>query len=177
MQDPKISMVVAMDEARGIGRENRIPWHLKEDLVRLKNLTLGHVVILGRTTYDSMVGYYNKSGRPMPGKLYIVVTHDTSYKPARENAIAAHSIEEALQKAKEAEEKELFIIGGQRIFEQTLPLADRLYLTVVKGDYSADAFFPDYSDFKKVVEEEHHTTDQFDYTFKTVERSLFQSDS
>lgn len=167
----KISIIVAMDEKRGIGKENRIPWRLRDDLIRLKTLTLDHVVILGRTTYDSMVGYYNKSGRPMPGKLYVVVTRDTSYKPERDNAAVAHSIEEALQKAKEIEDDEVFVIGGQKIFEQTLPFVDTLYLTVVAGDYSADTFFPDYSSFTKVREEQNGSGEGYNYTFKILERA------
>lgn len=163
-------MVVAMDQKHGIGRDNKIPWHLKEDLIRLKNLTLGHVVILGRTTYDSMVGYYNKSGKEMPGKLYVVVTRDASYKPERKNAVAVLSIQDALQKAKEIEQEEVFIIGGQKIFEQTLPLTDRLYLTIIEKDSQADTFFPEYKDFVKVIEEEHKTGEEFNYTFKTLER-------
>ncbi|MGE5041430.1 MAG: dihydrofolate reductase [Candidatus Levyibacteriota bacterium] len=170
MTGPKISMVVAMDETRGIGKDNRIPWHLKEDLIRLKRLTLGHPVILGRTTYESMAGYYDKSGKEMPGKLYIAVSRDTSYTPKRSNAVAAHSIEEALEKAKKVEDREIFIIGGQKIFEQTLELADRLYLTIVKGNYGADAFFPEYKEFAKVIEEEHHTGEGFDYSFVTLEK-------
>ena len=72
----KISIIAAMDEKRGIGKDNKIPWHLKDDLVKLKRLTKDHIVILGRKSYESMVFYYNRTGRPMPGKLYIIVTRD-----------------------------------------------------------------------------------------------------
>lgn len=171
MNKPIISIVVAMDEKRGIGKDNKIPWHLKDDLIHLKSLTLGHVVILGRTTYDSMAGYYDKSGKEMPGKLYVIVTRDESYKPTRENAVVAHSIEEALQKAREVEGQEIFIIGGQKTFEQTLHATDRLYLTIIKGDYGADTFFPEYNEFTKEVSREDKSNEQFEYSFVTLEKT------
>lgn len=168
----KLSIIAAMDEKRGIGKNNRIPWHIKEDLVHLKNLTRGHVVILGRKTYDSMVGYYNKTGRPMPGKLYIVVTRDKEYKPVRENAIAVHSMEEALSFARRppAKLEEVFVIGGAQIFQQAIAIADKLYLSIVDGDFDADAFFPDYSQFKKVVSEEKRESEEYRYRFLELER-------
>lgn len=200
----KISIIVAMDEKRGIGKENRIPWHIKEDLIKLKDLTRDHVVILGRKTYDSMVWYYNKSGKPMPGKLYIVVTHDKNYKPIRQNSTVVHSVEEALEIAKEkhfrgaysvtseertkelacstgveaewtpprwssGEENEIFVIGGGQIYQQALPFADKLYLTIVDGDYNCDTFFPDYSAFKRVTHEEFRESEGYKYKFLEVE--------
>ncbi len=164
-QDTKISMIVAMDEKRGIGKDNKIPWHIKEDLVRLKNLTFGHTVILGRTSYDSMVWYYNKSGRQMPGKLYIVLTRNTSYKPEKEGSVAVSSVDEALGLVRKKENEEAFVIGGQKIFEQFLPHTDKLYLTIVEGSYDADAFFPDYSEFKKVVSEKEGEENGLHYKF------------
>lgn len=163
-------MIVAMDEARGIGKENKIPWHIKEDLVHLKELTQGHVVILGRNTYESMVWYYNKSGRPMPGKLYLILTRDLSYKPEREEAIAVDSVEKALEVAREGENEEAFVIGGQKIFEQLLPFTDKLYLTIVKGTYDADTFFPDYSEFKTIISERKSSDEMFKYIFLEIER-------
>jgi len=165
----KVSIIAAMDEKRGIGKDNKIPWHIREDLIKLKRLTKDHVVILGRKTYDSMVFYYNRSGKPMPGKLYIVVTHDTGYKPARDNAITVRSVEEGIEKAKQ-DQNEIFIIGGQSIFEQTIGIADKLYLTIVEGDYSCDTFFPDYSAFKKVVFEEAKEGEGHKYKFLELER-------
>ncbi|MEK7534395.1 MAG: dihydrofolate reductase [Patescibacteria group bacterium] len=205
MNDLKISIIVAMDEKRGIGKDNKIPWHIKEDLVKLKNLTKDRVVILGRITYDSMVWYYNKSGNPMPGKLYIVVTHDKNYKPVRDNSVAVNSLEDALEIAKEKQghsfviasevplsgakrsnlksmglprryaprndnNKEIFIIGGGQIFQQALPLADKLYLTIVEGDFGCDTFFPSFSEFKKVISEESKESDGHKYKFLELEK-------
>ena len=185
-----------MDQKKGIGKEGKIPWHLKEDLIKLKRLTKDHLVILGRKTYDSMVWYYNRSGKQMPGKLYIVITRDKDYKPTRDNAEVANSLEGALKIAKEkhlrgarsghlgggeaststpprwslGREKEVFIIGGGQIFQQALPLADKLCLTIVEGDYNCDTFFPDYSEFKKVISEESKESEGYKYKFLVLER-------
>lgn len=168
----KISIICAMDDKRGIGRNNKIPWHIKEDLVKLRNLTKDHVVILGRKTYDSMLYYYNKSGNPMPGRLYLVITHDKSYKPARENATVAHSLKEAISFVRShlAKLEEIFIIGGGQIFQQALSLADKLYLTIVEGDYNCDTFFPDYSEFRKVISGESRESERYKYKFLELEK-------
>lgn len=193
MSNTKVSIICAMDEKRGIGKDNKIPWHIKEDLIKLKRLTKDHVVILGRKTYDSMVWYYNKSGNPMPGKLYIIVTRDKDYKPARENAIAVHSLEEAIEESSkyyvlsskydtkdnkihdtkymiQNTEYGVFIIGGGQMFQQALPLADKLYLTKVEGDYNCDTFFPEYSEFKKVISEESKESEGYKYKFLELEK-------
>jgi dihydrofolate reductase len=181
----RVSIIAAMDRKRGIGKENRIPWHIKEDLVHLKSLTSGNVVILGRKSYDSMIFYYNRTGNPMPGKLYIVVTHDKNYKPARENAMIVHSLGEALSFARSdlAKLDEVFVIGGAQIFQQAISIADKLYLTIVearldsppesparRGEFDADTFFPDYSEFKKVVHEEKRESDGYKYKFLELEK-------
>ena len=170
IHNTKVSIVAAMDQKRGIGKENKIPWRIKEDLVHLKTLTTGHAVILGRKSYDSMVSYYDRTGRPMPGKLYLVVTREKEYKPARENAKAVSSIDEAIAKARETGGSEIFAIGGQQIFEQTINLADKLYLTIVDGGFDADAFFPDYSAFKKEILREEHDNGEYKFTFLELER-------
>lgn len=165
-----ISIVAAMDEKRGIGKDNKIPWHIKEDLIHLRDLTKNHVVIMGRKTYDSMAWYYDKSGREMPGKLYIIVTHDPSFKSNRSNVFSATSLEEALSKVKN--EEEIFINGGGQIFKEAIEkgLVDRLYLTIVDGDYKCDAFFPDHSNFTKVVSEEDQDNGEYKFKYLIVER-------
>lgn len=189
----KLSIIAAMDEKRGIGKDNKIPWHIKDDLIKLRNLTKDHIVILGRKTYESMVWYYNKSGNPMPGKLYIVVSRDKGYKPDRENATVAHSLKEVIEESikyhvlsskygpKDKKihdtkymiqntEYEVFIIGGGQIFQQAIPLADKLYLTIVQGDYNCDTFFPEYSAFKKVVSEECRESEGYKYRFLVLKQ-------
>lgn len=169
LMKPKISIIAAMDSKNGIGKNGMIPWHIREDLIRLKNLTKDSVVILGRKTYDSMVYYYNRTGRSMPGKLYFIVTRDRRYIPARNNATTVKSIDEVVEKTKE-EQGEIFVIGGQSIFEQTIGIADKLYLTIVKGDYKCDTFFPDYSEFKKVVYSEKRKEGNLKYEFIDLEK-------
>src|SRR3989338_45623 len=124
MKKTRISAIVSMDEKRGIGKGNRMMWHITKDLMRLKNLTKDHIVLLGRKTYDSMLYYYNKSGRPMPGKLYIIITRNKDYKPGRDNAVVMDSPEKAFAEY-EGKIDEIFIIGGAQIFQQTFPLLDR----------------------------------------------------
>ena len=170
-----ISIIAAMDEKRGIGKDNKIPWHLKDDLIKLKRLTKDHVVILGRKTYDSMVWYYNKSGRQMPGKIYIVVTRRSLLREGdslRTNVTVAHSLEEALSFARRGLTKleEIFIIGGGQMFQQAIKIVDRLYLTIVEGDYNCDTFFPDYSEFKKVIREESKELEGYKYKFLELEK-------
>ncbi len=159
-----------MSENRVIGKDNKIPWHIKDDLIHLRNLTKNQIVIVGRKTYDSMVTYYDKSGNPMPGRLYIVVTRDKNYKPTRTNTAISDSIDEAIKLAKGEAEKEVFIIGGQLIFEQTIDKVDKLYITLVEGNFEGDAFFPDYSDFKTLVSEQKGESEGYKYTFLELER-------
>lgn len=165
MNKTKISIIAAMDEHRVIGKDNKVPWHLREDLIHLKNLIKGHTIILGRKTFDSLSWYYGKSGRSMPGKLYIIVTHNKNYKPSGENTLVAHSVDEALLKARQEDDNEIFIIGGQRIFEQTITRVDKLYLTIIEGNFAGDAFFPDYSAFTKVLNVQEGTSEGHNYKF------------
>lgn len=168
------SIVVAKAHNNVIGTKNRIPWRVRSDLVHLKNLTKDQVVILGRGSYDSMVWYYDKSGRLMPGKLYIVVTRDQKYTPARDNAIVAHSIDEAIKLAREHMHEEAFIIGGAQIYEQLLPFTHRLYITEIDADLPGDAYFPalDATEWQEVARESHQADEknEFDYSFVTLER-------
>ncbi len=136
-----ISIVAAIDRNRAIGKADRIPWRLQRDLRMLKQLTEGQVVILGRKTYDSMAWYYDQSGRPMPGKMYLIVTRNADYSPTRDNARTALSPEDALKQASELG-GDTFVIGGEHIFEAFLPYTDRIYLTEVDTEVDGDAYFP-----------------------------------
>ncbi|EKD67237.1 MAG: Dihydrofolate reductase, partial [uncultured bacterium] len=113
-----ISIVAVMDEKKGIGKEGRIPWHIKEDLIRFKNLTLGKTVIMGRKTFESVLAYYAKSKNPIPQRKHIVVTHDENYHPTLPDTYVTHSIEEALELAKKIEQNEVVISGGGQLFTQ-----------------------------------------------------------
>ncbi|HET8669584.1 MAG TPA: dihydrofolate reductase [Candidatus Saccharimonadales bacterium] len=165
-----ISIVVATDKNGVIGRENRIPWRIRDDLVMLKRLTVGHTVILGRVTYDSMVWYYNRSGRPMPGKMYIVVTRNPDYKAARENAKVVYSIDEAVSAAKAVGDPDIFVVGGGGIFEGMLPFTDRIYFTEVQTEAQGDSYFPklDMSEWREISREHHKKDDRNEYDFDWI---------
>lgn len=171
MYKPHVSIVVAMAHNNVIGKENKVPWHITPDLVRFKEKCLNHTVIMGRKTFESLVGYYDKSGRPLPGRIYIVVTSDPSYETTRENCLVAHSFEEAIAKAKEIEPEEVIIGGGGQIFKAGMNSADRLYLTLVDVEVEGgDAFFPDYSAFDKVRERLDGEYKGTKYSFLTLEK-------
>jgi len=168
MKKPTISMIVAMDENRGIGYQGKIPWHIKEDLLRFKHLTLGKTVIMGRKTFESVLGYYQKSGRPIPERNHIIITRDRNYQSPLENSFVVDSIEKAIRLAKRIEEKEVFISGGAQTFAQGIKYADKLYLTIVDGEFKTDTVFTEYKHiFKKKIFEEKKEAE--DYRFRFVE--------
>lgn len=167
-----ISIIVAIDKNRVIGRENKIPWRLRSDLVRLKQLTKGHTVILGRKTYESMAWYYDRSGRDMPGATYIVVTRNGGYKPVRDNdnVKVVHSVPEAISLAKSLDDDDILVIGGGGIFEEALPMTDRIYLTRVDTEAEGDAFFPviDMQEWREMSIEHHPKSDKDDHDYDLV---------
>lgn len=160
----KVSAIAVISKNRALGKDKGLLFHVLGDLPRFKKITSGHPVIMGRKTFESKE--INK--KPLPNRLNIVVTRDPSYKA--EGVIVAKSVEEAIEKAKEKETDEIFIIGGGQIYKEALPYVDKLYLTVVDKEAEADTFFPDYSDFKKVVFREEHEEKGMKYTFLELER-------
>lgn len=163
----QISLIVAMDEKNGIGLQGRLPWRLATDLRRFKKLTMGHHLVMGRKTFDSI-------GRPLPGRVNILVTRQRNYHPA--GCLIAHSLLEALSLAEQAGEAEVFIIGGGEIFAQALPLAGRIYLTRLQADLGADVFFPALNEAEWVSGETEYFPpgegDQFAHTFCILERRV-----
>lgn len=130
-----ISLIAAMDKKHGIGQGNRLPWHLPEDFRHFRQLTLGKPVIMGRKTYESLP-------EPLAKRRNIVITQQTDFiAPGCE---VVHSIAEALNLVKDTEE--VMILGGGTIFKTMLPRAQRMYLTLVDADVTADAFFPTWND-------------------------------
>ncbi len=168
-----LSIIAARSKNNVIGKDNKVPWRLKADRVLLKNLTKGKTVILGRKSYDSMVGYYDRSGATMPAQTYIVITQNQSYAPTRQGAVVVHSIEEATEKADKLG-KEVFVIGGARIYELTLPFVDRLYITEIDATIDGDTFFPFFErqDWEEVSREEHFKDDTraYNYDFVVLDR-------
>ncbi len=162
-----ISLIVAIDENNGIGYQNKLPWGygLKADLKRFKELTTGHTVIMGRKTFESI-------GRPLPNRNNILLTRDTGFKA--EGVEIADALEKAISLAQRGGETEAFIIGGANIFEQALPLANKIYLTRVHGQFPADTFFPKIESppWQKTHKEFHpkDAENLYDTTFEINER-------
>lgn len=129
-----VSLIWAMTDDRVIGIENRLPWKLPADMKWFRQHTLGKPIIMGRKTFESF------GGKPLPQRPNIVISNDTTYQAA--DALVAGSIQAALQLAKGADE--VMIIGGASLYEQTLPMAKRLYMTLVHADVQGDAWFPDF---------------------------------
>ncbi|MBM7602098.1 dihydrofolate reductase [Metabacillus crassostreae] len=127
-----ISLIVAMDENRLIGKDNQLPWHLPQDLAYFKRMTMNHKIVMGRKTYESI-------GRPLPGRENIILTRDHSYK--MDGCKVLHSIEEILELSKNTDEN-IFVIGGAEIFKEILPYSDRLYMTHIHHNFEGDTFFP-----------------------------------
>jgi dihydrofolate reductase len=143
-----ISIIVAISEDYGIGRNNELLWHIPEDLKRFKKLTMGQCIIMGKKTWESL------PRKPLPGRTNIVITDIPGEKI--EGSITAYSIEDALGKCVKGEE--IFIIGGGSIYRQFMPLADRLYITHIHKKSEADIFFPkiEESEWEPVEKEEHN---------------------
>ncbi len=157
-----ISIIVAMDKNNLIGGQNKLLWNIPGELKRFREITSGHPIIMGRKTHQSI-------GRVLPNRTNIIITHDQDYKV--EGTIIVHSLEEALNKAQsEPGSDEIFVIGGGQIYAKALPLADRLYLTVVEGEYQGDTYFPDYSEFAHVVEEKQFFEGGYKYKTQILER-------
>jgi dihydrofolate reductase len=160
-----ISIIVAMDEKGAIGRDNRLPWHLSDDLKRFKATTIGHHIIMGRKTYESI-------GKPLPGRTNIVVTRNPAYQA--KGCRIAHSLEEALEIARENGEEEVFVTGGRELFAQALDIADRIYLTRVHADVPANVYFPDFDENDWSEKDSfHHEADEKNehaFTVKLLER-------
>ena len=162
-----ISIIAALNERGGIGIDNHIPWHLPGDLSRFKKLTMGHHLILGRKTYQSI-------GKPLPGRKMIVLSRDPENKLEGSRVVA--SFEEGLNIARDAGESEAFVIGGAEIYQLALPITDRMYLTRVHTTSQADVYFPvfDPKNWLKICEQEFpgDQTDPLGYTFTYMIRKI-----
>jgi dihydrofolate reductase len=165
MNRPIVSLLAALARNRVIGRDNALPWHLPDDLKRFKALTLGHPVIMGRKTYESIVAV---AGKPLPGRANIVVTRSPGYEAP--GCRVVHSLQAALSAA--AGSDEIFVIGGGEIFALALPLAQRLHMTEVDADVGGDALFPAYdrSEWHEVSREAGAGSGGLKYDFVVYER-------
>ncbi|ORU91867.1 MAG: dihydrofolate reductase [Cycloclasticus sp. symbiont of Poecilosclerida sp. N] len=162
-----ISMIVAMAQNNAIGKDNDLLWHLPDDFKRFKEMTMGKPILMGRKTYESI-------GKPLPGRQNIVITRDDNFhlrlqhvcrrcsrwsQHAMANGvIIVHSIEAALKASEQYDE--VMVIGGASFYQQMLPQAERLYMTIVHERFEADAFFPDINlDEWDVIEQSEHAVD------------------
>jgi len=193
MNKPRISIIVALSENNVIGNKGEIPWNIPGEQKRVREITTPHPLIMGRKTHEAI-------GKILPDRLNIIVTSDISYKVeggevvhslegaiklAKENeekrVFASKStlsegeekqsqIDPPVADAPLGENLEIFVFGGANIYAQAIPAVDRLYLTLVHKDYDGDAFFPDYSDFKKVIEREDKEYEGLKYSYLTLEK-------
>jgi dihydrofolate reductase len=166
----KVSLLAAVARNGVIGRDGSLPWRLPKDLARVKRLTTGHCVLMGRRTFESI-------GRPLPGRINVVITRDRTFSPP--GVVVAHGLEDALAVARQRGETEAFVLGGEAIYAAALPGADRLYLTRVEAEPEGDARFPGLREALasgrwKLVREEAHPADErhaHPFTFQDWERA------
>lgn len=167
MQTPKISLIAAMAANRAIGLGKGLPWpRLPVDVRWFIDKTMGHVVVMGRKTFETI-------GPPLPGRSVIVVTRSRDYSP--QGVTVVQSVDEALARAAEAGETEVFVAGGGEIFRLVLDRADRIYLTRIHAEFPGDTFFPDFdeSEWTVVFREDHPATAENPYplTFLVMDRA------
>ncbi len=158
-----VSLIAAVAQNGVIGAGNSLIWHISEDLKYFKSVTLGAPVVMGRKTFESL-------GRPLPGRTNVVVSRQKDFRP--QGVAVAASLDEAMAMFDPAQE--VFVIGGGEIYAQALPMADKMYLTVVHRDYGGDTRFPDWpaGEWKLVSEKRMERGEAFEYpfTFKTYVR-------
>lgn len=166
MRTPKLSAIVATDRRGTIGKDGQIPWYLPADLQFFKRTTLGHPVVMGRKTFQSI-------GRPLPKRTNIILTRDAFFTAT--GVVVTHSLREALAHESVHDSEEAFIIGGGELYKQSLDLVSTVYLTVVDADIEdGDAFFPklDPAEWQEVWSEGHrpHGKNALAYRFSRWER-------
>jgi dihydrofolate reductase len=155
-----VSIIVAVAENGVIGRGGQLPWHLSEDLRRFRELTMGHTIVMGRRTWESI-------GRALPGRRMIVVSRQPGYRVEADGVLVAASLDDALRMAEASGDDEAFTVGGAELYHETLPLADRLYMTRVHTDIEGDTQFPpfDAAEWRKLSSEHHDAGARNDYPF------------
>ena len=163
-----ISIIAAMGNNRVIGVNNQLPWHLPADLRHFKRITMGKPIIMGRKTYESI-------GKPLPGRRNIVISSNLDYRAA--GCVVVDSVERAIAAAKDVDAKDIdeaMVIGGAEIFRQTMPLARRLYLTIIDANFAGDRFFLSWNDDDWIeTSSESHAPDEkniYPYRFLQLDR-------
>jgi dihydrofolate reductase len=162
-----ISQIVAVGKNNEIGKDNDLLWKMPNDTKFFMNTTTGHAVLMGRNTFESL------GKRPLKNRTNIIITRQTGYE-VPDGCVVVSTIEAGIEYARQHGEEELFIIGGGSVYEQSLHLTNRVYLTRIEGEFDATVFFPKLNSTEwKVVHEDHRQKDErhaYDYTFYTYER-------
>lgn len=160
-----LSIIAAISENNVIGKDNKLLWHLPEDLKRFKTLTTGHTIIMGRKTFESL-------GKVLPNRKHIILTRDMNYRVDNEAVEIIHDISEVQNYIEDKEEN--FIIGGAIIYSQLIDKAQKMYITMIHKKYDGDAYFPKIKEEEwKIVEKEQGIKDEknpFDYEYITYVR-------
>ncbi len=160
-----ISQIAAMARNRVIGRDNRLPWHMPDDLAWFFRITRGHHIIMGRRNFEA-------NGKALPNRTNIVVTRNKNYQAP--GCVVVHALDEAIGYARDHGEEEAFIVGGGEIYAATLPLADRIYLTIIDTEVEGDTYFPelDPQEWEEVSRDPRKADERnpYDYTFYIFER-------
>jgi dihydrofolate reductase len=158
-----LSIIVAVSENNVIGKDNDLIWKLPRDMKHFKETTTGHCIIMGRKTFES-------NGRPLPNRTNIIITRDKDFKA--EACVVVHSLEDAIKEAKD--DSEAFIIGGGVIYELTMPIVDRVYLTKIHHSFEGDTFFPELNMNEwNIIEERFFEPDEkneYPFTILTLDK-------
>ena len=157
-----LSLIVAKAENNVIGKDNKLLWHLPEDLKRFKNLTTGHTIIMGRKTFESL-------GRVLPNRKHVVFTQNPNFKVDDANVKIVHSLSDIQEYVEDKNEN--FVIGGEKIYNLLMPYVNKMYITEIHKDFDGDTFFPnvDLESWKETSREKMNA-DDFDYDFVVYER-------
>jgi dihydrofolate reductase len=163
----RVSLIAAVAENGVIGRDGGLPWHLSDDLRRFKQLTMGHTIVMGRRTWESI-------GRPLPGRKTVVVTRQTAYLVDQPSVEVVPGLPAATAFAASAGDDEVFVIGGAELYREAVGAADRMYITRVHATVDGDTYFPDinWADWRLVDSEEHGANEENDFacSFQVFER-------
>ncbi|MEZ4195003.1 MAG: dihydrofolate reductase [Candidatus Paceibacterota bacterium] len=160
---PVVIVAAISRKSRAIGYKNKLLWHIPADLKRFKELSMGHPIIMGRKTFESIVAML---GKPLPGRTNIVLTRNTDYAP--QGAEVAHSLEAAFAIAERENPTEIHIGGGAELYEVALPYVSKLHLTLVESEPVADTYFPEYENHFVPVKE-HPVTESGNLSFQWVD--------
>ncbi len=165
MTGPKVIAIAAIGTNRVLGKDNELLWRIPDDMKRLREVTLGHPLVMGRKTFDSIIAAV---GKPLPNRQHIVVTRDSRW--SHDGAIVAYSIEDAITRAKALDQHKVFIFGGAQIYTAAMPYTDMLMLTIIDDAKEGDAYFPAFDEFSNVLFREDREHEGLKYSWVDLTR-------